>query len=74
MMDSAGAVQLHGIPGVFGAVAAGIVVIATTNNQLVEILSFKLLIRKDFHKRTSQLITQLFLIHASRITFFVKVN
>ncbi|KAL5267485.1 hypothetical protein ACHWQZ_G004497 [Mnemiopsis leidyi] len=33
MMDSAGAVQLHGIPGVFGAVAAGIVVIATTNNQ-----------------------------------------
>ena len=34
-MDSAGATQLHGIPGVFGALAAGIVVIASTNNQLV---------------------------------------
>lgn len=32
-MDSAGATQLHGIPGIFGALAAGIVVLATTNNQ-----------------------------------------
>ena len=32
-MDSAGATQLHGIPGVFGALAAGIIVIASTNNQ-----------------------------------------
>jgi len=33
VMDSAGATQLHGIPGVFGALAAAIVVVATTNNQ-----------------------------------------
>eukprot|EP00116_Pleurobrachia_bachei_P011267 sb/3471529/ len=32
VMDSAGATQLHGIPGVFGALAAGIVVLATPNS------------------------------------------
>ena len=34
-MDSAGACQLHGFPGIFGALAAAVVVVATTDNQLV---------------------------------------